>query len=153
MHETSIWTCTSGMEKMQQGKLENVIARNRTTCIFKWSALTNETLRFINIHGMVLLVHGRQTQKSCENTAKADQTSSGYWKPKASTHVHHVHHHHELFVTEIHENYTNRIIIQHTTLIQHQFPLILTTSKASIKISFNIQISNQDNFLKTAWNH
>ena len=86
------------------------------------------------------------------NTARQDQSESGNRNPSYSSRVHHVHHHQDPIITEIHQTYINRIIIQHTSIIQHQFNLILTVSNESSRESFINQTSIQHNYFNTAWN-
>ena len=86
------------------------------------------------------------------NTAKADQTSSGKWKPRTFMRIHHVHNHQDPNITEIHETYIIGTVLQHTSSIQHQFHLILTISKESSRESFNNQTSNHGNYLNIARN-
>ena len=95
-------------------------------------------------------MHGTQTPKTHATHGQADQNN--FWKlnPNELMYVHPVHNQHDPNFTEMHENYINRFILHHTSHIQHQFHLILTTSKESSKTSSNIQTSNHDNSLNIA---
>ena len=87
----------------------------------------------------------QQTAKHMQTSASKDQTTYGKLNPKCSSRVHHVHNHQDPNITEIHETHINRIILQHTSHIQHQFDINLTISNRSSKTSFNYQTSNHDN--------
>ena len=147
---------------MQKPKNANAGTRNRTECEFKYGAhlmkravsLSDVAKRFIlsQLNSQVEMMWTnawQQTAKHMQHSRQADQMKSGNRNPRHSSIVHHVHNHQDPNITEIHETYIIGTVLQHTSIIQHQFNLILLMFKDSSEESFTCQHSNPHNYLKT----